>query len=220
MKKKTIIALLLAGGIAGSGTATAITAQNAFKSTETAHIYRASGEAEPQDEPTSVDQNGNGIPDVIEDYYDKHIRDQYLFGISLGALIGLSMSIAAFFWRIHKDSAWRKKLGGTITDQSEAIQTLKDQVVALEEKNGEYKKLAEEAKAEAERYRKFFEEENRKLVVSFDEAAAKLSNFSDFDAKVTAILENQKAIALADAELIKSGVAESVINAVEEVLEK
>lgn len=219
MKKKTIIALLLAGGIAGSGTATAITAQNAFKPTETAHIYRASGEEEPQGDTTSVDQNGNGIPDVIEDYYDKHIRDQYLFGISLGALIGLSMSIAAFFWRIHKDGAWRKRLGGTITDQSEAIQTLKDQVVALEEKNNEYKKLAEDAKAEAERYRKFFEEENRKLVVSFDEAAAKLSNFSDFNAKIDAILKNQMEIALNDPELIKSGVAEKLAESIKEVNE-
>ena len=219
MKKKTIIALLLAGGIAGSGTATAITAQNAFKPTETAHIYRVSGEDEPQGETTSVDQNENGIPDVIEDYYDKHIRDQYLFGISLGALIGLSMSIAAFFWRIHKDSAWRKKLGGTITDQSEAIQTLKDQIVSLEEKNAEYKKIAEDAKAEAERYRKFFEEENKKLVVSFDEAAAKLSCFSEFNAKIDAILKNQMEIALNDPELIKSGVAEKLAESIKEVNE-
>ena len=34
------------------------------------------------------DVDGNGIPDKIEAYYDSHIRDQYAFGIGLGALIG------------------------------------------------------------------------------------------------------------------------------------
>lgn len=46
------------------------------------------------------DLDENGIPDFIDKYYDEHIKDQYMFGISLGSIIGVAVSVLglAFTW--------------------------------------------------------------------------------------------------------------------------
>lgn len=151
---------------------------------------------------TYEDKNGNGIPDEIEDYYDEHIRDQYVFGISMGALISGAIYIftLVYKWRKDKkfDTATLEKIGELVKDTTEyqaTIATMK----------AEYEKLDKSYREATDR----FIAESNETQKALAEATERLSKYSETDEKLNAILDNQE-LMTHNADDTKSGVSQKV----------
>lgn len=171
--------------------------------------------AESSSEPFLTDKDENGIPDVIEDYYAKHIRDQYMFGIGLGSLIAFAVTIVGLVASFAKNSSFQNRLEAkakeTAVKQSEyfneAVKRYDAIISSLKEENERLEKLADKSVEELE-----------KRGIEIKEAAELLAQYKAFNAKVDAVLENQKALA-ADPDKVKAGIAEIVVRKAEEVLD-
>lgn len=158
-----------------------------------------------EEPPTSItmdDLDNNGIPDVIEDYYNEHIRDQYAFGIGLGSILGFLSSVITAIVVITKNSKSNRVLRENAELNNQYLENIKSQI---EEKD----KLLE---AQIE--------ENKKLVAEIDKlstdnlnaikkASDTLDRYSTFETKINASLDCMKALSNSS-ENIKSGVSEKV----------
>lgn len=138
------------------------------------------------------DNDGNGIPDVIENYYDEHIRDQYAFGIGLGALIGFSINACSILYMLHKNKKER--------ESTKKVNTAKDELIDKQCKTIEY--LVRKSEGYVDR---------------FVETAESLPTYEGLSVKLDAILKNQLNIAASDKMCISSGIADEVIKNIEEV---
>ena len=158
-----------------------------------------------EEPPTSItmeDLDNNGIPDVIEDYYNEHIRDQYAFGIGLGSILGVVSSIITAIVIIAKNSKSNRLLKENANNNSEYLK-------AIEEKIKEKDAIIEKQM-----------EDNRELLLEISKlsdanltaikkASDKLENYSSFETKLNASLDCMKALG-SSSENVKSGVSEKV----------
>lgn len=165
---------------------------------------------------TFEDLDNDNIPDVIEDYYNEHIRDQYMFGITLGSLIGLATSIVSLIIFIHKTTKSSKLIKQTNENNQKTIEEMK---LAIEEKN----KINEEYRAQLNS----IVEENKNLVKQnteitnanikkIDDCVKTLSSYSNFDKKLDASL-NVLNILGSTENMIKEGKREQIVACLESV---
>lgn len=136
----------------------------------------------------STDTDADGIPDAIEDYYDQHIRDQYMFGIGLGALISGALSMLGVAYQIVKFKSMAKNTTAMVKDSNECLHQMKE----------EYAKYVEEATRKLKdtvRENEALRSAMFQVVASLKESAKVLSYYSNFDQKLNAILVNQKEMA-------------------------
>ena len=161
------------------------------------------------------DVDGNGIPDKIEAYYDSHIRDQYAFGIGLGALIGGLINIVSSMWIMYKNGKFTHDVKVDLSNYNKLVS-------AMEEANKEFNKKLEEVESNYDKqkveYQKTIDELTRQcevLVNEMKESTKQLSYFTKYEEKLNKILEVLKTMNDTD-ENLQSGLLEKI----NEIIEK
>ena len=181
------------------------------------------------------DEDGNGIPDAIEDYYAEHIQEKYMFGISLGSLIGLATSVLGWLFIALKNKGFFSKASAWMGEQKENADKIiekysgiLDQADEANEKLrafiGEY---SEEVKAVIDEQRSFIEqvkakeaeleeglaakakeieERGKQLIERLENDEAKLKELAKSSAKIDAILDNTVLLSKTE-EYVKKGLA-------------
>lgn len=163
--------------------------------------------SEPIEEetPTSItmeDLDNNGIPDVIEDYYNEHIRDQYAFGIGLGSILGVVSSIITAIVIIAKNSKSNRLLKENANNNSEYLKAIEEKI---KEKDAIIEKQMEDNRALLLEISKLSDAN----LTAIKKASDKLENYSSFETKLNASLDCMKALG-SSSENVKSGVGEKV----------
>lgn len=156
---------------------------------------------------TFEDLDNDGIPDIINDYYDEHIRDQYMFGIGLGAILGVFASIISAIYIAKKNNTsvnalkatnekTNEKLLEIIKDLYNKVSELKeenDRIMALNNKYvNDYKLLASE------------------IINSNEKSTKVLKNYAKVNDKLDIALECIEEISKTP-ELLKEGITSKVV---------
>lgn len=160
-----------------------------------ADTRQAAVETRRATEDYSTDLDADGIPDVIEDYYDSHIRDQYMFGIGLGALISSSISLLGVAYQAVK---FKKLSRMTMAISEGSHATLISQERLFSDMKEEYSRYVAEAQEKLEGMARENEELRKSIasaVASLKESSKTLSYYANFDGKLNAILSNQRVMA-------------------------
>ena len=158
-----------------------------------------------EEPPTSItmeDLDNNGIPDVIEDYYNEHIRDQYAFGIGLGSILGVVSSIITAIVIIAKNSKSNRLLKENANNNSEYLKDIEEKI---KEKDAIIEKQMEDNRALLLEISKLSDAN----LTAIKKASEKLENYSSFETKLNASLDCMKALG-SSSENVKSGVGEKV----------
>lgn len=158
-----------------------------------------------EEPPTSItmeDLDNNGIPDVIEDYYNEHIRDQYAFGIGLGSILGVVSSIITAIVIIAKNSKSNRLLKENANNNSEYLKAIEEKI---KEKDAIIEKQMEDNRALLLEISKLSDAN----LTAIKKASEKLENYSSFETKLNASLDCMKALG-SSSENVKSGVGEKV----------
>lgn len=158
-----------------------------------------------EEPPTSItmeDLDNNGIPDVIEDYYNEHIRDQYAFGIGLGSILGVVSSIITAIVIIAKNSKSNRLLKENANNNSEYLKAIEEKI---KEKDAIIEKQMEDNRALLLEISKLSDAN----LTAIKKASDKLENYSSFETKLNASLDCMKALG-SSSENVKSGVGEKV----------
>lgn len=158
-----------------------------------------------EEPPTSItmeDLDNNGIPDVIEDYYNEHIRDQYAFGIGLGSILGVVSSIITAIVIITKNSKSNRLLKENANNNSEYLKAIEEKI---KEKDTIIEKQMEDNRALLLEISKLSDAN----LTAIKKASEKLENYSSFETKLNASLDCMKALG-SSSENVKSGVGEKV----------
>lgn len=158
-----------------------------------------------EEPPTSItmeDLDNNGIPDVIEDYYNEHIRDQYAFGIGLGSILGVVSSIITAIVIIAKNSKSNRLLKENANNNSEYLKAIEEKI---KEKDAIIEKQMEDNRALLLEISKL----SGANLTAIKKASDKLENYSSFETKLNASLDCMKALG-SSSENVKSGVSEKV----------
>lgn len=225
--KKIIISSVIAlGGI--WLIASAFTSENENKTSETQIVSSEaiieSGDNSPVsavsansgDTVKYVDLNENGIPDVAEDYYNDNIRDKYLFGISLGSLIGFTVNLFFNLVSLKLKSKYQKQTSSVIAQTHERLLTTAEFVNQVD---AESKKVSENCQKLLDTTRETLEKyqiENKQLKEALNEATIVLSKYENFNAKLNVIIKDV-ALLSETPEYVKSGVSERIHKSIEEV---
>lgn len=158
-----------------------------------------------EEPPTSItmeDLDNNGIPDVIEDYYNEHIRDQYAFGIGLGSILGVVSSIITAIVIIAKNSKSNQLLKENANNNSEYLKAIEEKI---KEKDAIIEKQMEDNRALLLEISKLSDAN----LTAIKKASDKLENYSSFETKLNASLDCMKALG-SSSENVKNGVGEKV----------
>lgn len=162
-----------------------------------------------QKEPTLEDKDQNGIPDSIEDYYDKHIRDQYAFGISLGSIIGFASSVIGWLIVLRKNnktSDYLKLEQAKITEQ----------VMALNEQNEKYRVMINEIVSKNEEATREYKILANKIIITNQQINSSLNSFGTVSEKMDVLLNSQMIFANYS-EFVKQDISRKVTELVESV---
>lgn len=167
---------------------------------------------EEENENILVDTNGNGIPDVLEDYYANNIRDQYLFGISLGAIISFAVTAAGYVYIYMKNK--------TVNNEARSNnKEIKQELKEVREDYANYRRQVAENEARHEQEKEFYREtlakqfeSNEIIAKQFSEASKKLEAYGQFEQKIDTLLAIET-IKASDPDLVKKGIAPDVIKA-------
>lgn len=217
MKKILLISSLIASSFLLSVGGTITTYAEGEETSSTPSSEVVSSESSSSDKKISwEDKDGDGIPDAITDYYNEKIRDQYLFGISLGALIGTATSLLGTLWTIKKNSSSNKLFKTSIGTQDAKLKE-------LDAKLAEYEKLIKELEIQRENQTtdstellKKNEAQISEMLESLEESVKVLQNYSNIETKMNAIIRCLELMASTQ-ELVKSGVASEVTKTLNEV---
>lgn len=217
MKKILLISSLIASSFLLSVGGTTTTYAEGEETSSTPSSEVVSSESSSSDKKISwEDKDGDGIPDAITDYYNEKIRDQYLFGISLGALIGTATSLLGTLWTIKKNSSSNKLFKTSIGTQDAKLKE-------LDAKLAEYEKLIKELEIQRENQTtdstellKKNEAQISEMLESLEESVKVLQNYSNIETKMNAIIRCLELMASTQ-ELVKSGVASEVTKTLNEV---
>ena len=196
LKKFALTGLLILGGIGFASASAPITSVPLVTVETPSEVI----------EVTEGDTNGNGIPDSIEDFYNKNVRDQYMFGIGLGTLLGLVTSVIAIIMQIRKTSKAAKLMTETTEKSAETITEMKAQIDQYKTLVENQLKTALEKNIEIEKkYTQLVEQTSQK----FNDGTKVLANYSKIDEKLNASLECMKELANTKT-YIQSGVSQKV----------
>lgn len=162
------------------------------------------------------DKDGDGIPDAVNDYYNEHIRDQYMFGITLGSLIGFAVS--AFGWlftyikytKMGKDiheamgltSANAKETAENFAKMVRSSESLEASMNQAMESMTDY---GEQVKAEARAYKESLESKSEEMRAEYE---AKAKEMAEKIGEAEQAIEEYRA----EAEKIKAKYAEMEAN--------
>ena len=217
MKKILLISSLIASSFLLSVGGTTTTYAEGEETSSTPSSEVASSESSSSDKKISLeDKDGDGIPDAITDYYNEKIRDQYLFGISLGALIGTATSLLGTLWTIKKNSSSNKLFKTSIGTQDEKLKELDAKLVEYEKLIKELETQRENQTIDSTELLKKNEAQISEMLESLEESVKVLQNYSNIETKMNAIITCLELMASTQ-ELVKSGVASEVTKTLNEV---
>lgn len=177
------------------------------------------------------DKDGDGIPDAIEDYYDQHLRDQYMFGISLGSLIGFAVSFLGWlltYMRYRKTGkSIEEALALTSSNERETGENFRKMVASSEKLQAKIGDTAEKMEAtekafeqKAEEYEAKFQAEAEEYKKKMEEAQAKAEEtakrYAEMEAKVKSLREMLVLLSHSE-EYVKNGTADEVAKVAKEV---
>lgn len=218
MKKILLISSLIASSFllsVGGATTTYAEGEEATSSVTRSEVV--SSESSSSDKKISwEDKDGDGIPDAITDYYNEKIRDQYLFGISLGALIGTATSLLGTLWTIKKNSSSNKLFKASIGTQDAKLKELDAKLTEYEKLIKELETQRENQTTDSTELLKKNEAQISEMLESLEESVKVLQNYSNIETKMNAIITCLELMASTQ-ELVKSGVASEVTKTLNEV---
>lgn len=187
MKKLLLLAtsaLLFGGAVAVGAPKISVSAEEIVESSEelTSEEATSSAQSSTSEKDWIADNDGNGIPDEIENYYNNQIRDAWMFGIPLGTVIGGLMGLVTFIFNTVNTGGQKKTLF-----EIKAESNSNSQIVA--EIDAEFKKYKEEADKQLEEWKAVaiqYKNEANALSAKFEEASTKLDKYSAVDNKLNA----------------------------------
>lgn len=142
---------------------------------------------------TFEDLDNDGIPDIINDYYNEHIRDQYMFGIGLGAILGALASIVVAIYNARKGNKTNSELKETTKDMdlqlSHLITSFKLQMKDIENKIEEINKEYANTVSINNKYVNDYKVLAGEMIKSLKESSKTLENYSKIEAQINAIIE-------------------------------
>lgn len=162
---------------------------------------------------TFEDLDNDGIPDVINDYYNENIRDQYMFGIGLGAILGVMASIISTIYIAKKNNGATKEIKATsektniellkiVTELKNELNNLKDEnskLIVLNNKYvNDYKLLASE------------------IINSNEKSTKVLTNYAKINDKLDITLSCIEEIVQVPT-MVKEGITSKVVSKINEV---
>lgn len=151
------------------------------------------------------DENGNNIPDFFEEYYDKEIKDQYMFSVELGTIIGLASSLFALAVFIYKNSKGEKSRAKT----QEQVDELRTQISELKEENKMLKETILEATETQTNQYKVAIKKTEEMSGKFENVVANLPAYYEQSAKLDKVIGALKVMS-SDKGSIINGTAEKV----------
>lgn len=173
-------------------------------------------EAVAQTATTSAAEEGEGLQsalDELEAKYDDAIRDQTVFGISVGTLIAIAVSVLWKAIAYAYERKWKGKISSAVQGDSEAVSKIDRRVEAI---SSEIDRLIESHEAELEKARrdyeslvKSYEDWARSISSRIEAAADEISDNAAMGSRVREILRIAEEFAKSP-EAVKSGVAAKI----------
>ena len=174
---------------------------------------------EPTSKPTTI-ADGNGdwhvytedeLKQMFEKYYNDNIRDQYMFGISLGSIIGFATSLIGILYSIVKTNKTAKrneKASDNVDRLEEEVSKLKDQINSL-------KSLNEENTNELTSSISDTLSQMKEMLSQVSDIAKKLPEYEELKSKIDQLGEAIKE-ANSSLEDVANGTAEKVASIIDE----
>ncbi len=204
---------LLSGLALGFSSIQIMVSNNDVSNTNTVVIHKDYDPDMPDNYPVTSDTEDEKLEDAVENYYNEHIRDQYMFGISLGSLIGLISSIVTSIVIIVKNVKSNKQLRD---NNKQTIETIEKLRAEFEKEKAEYVKdlearekiIADYAK-DMKRVVDQYNDLSKVLVYKTNEASDKLSRYAETEDKINRI--SQAIVALSkNPDNVKTGISSEV----------
>lgn len=204
---------LLSGLALGFSSTQIMVSNNDVSNTNTVVIHKDYDPNMPDNYPVTSDTEDEKLEDAVENYYNEHIRDQYMFGISLGSLIGLISSIVTSIVIIVKNVKSNKQLRD---NNKQTIETIEKLRAEFEKEKAEYVKdlearekiIADYAKG-MKRVVDQYDDLSKVLVYKTNEASDKLSRYAETEDKINRI--SQAIVALSkNPDNVKTGISSEV----------
>lgn len=204
---------LLSGLALGFSSTQIMVSNNDVSNTNTVVIHKDYDPNMPDNYPVTSDTEDEKLEDAVENYYNEHIRDQYMFGISLGSLIGLISSIVTSIVIIVKNVKSNKQLRD---NNKQTIETIEKLRAEFEKEKAEYVKdlearekiIADYAK-DMKRVVDQYDDLSKVLVYKTNEASDKLSRYAETEDKINRI--SQAIVALSkNPDNVKTGISSEV----------
>lgn len=142
---------------------------------------------------TFEDLDNDGIPDIINDYYNEHIRDQYMFGIGLGAILGVLASIVVAIYNARKGNQTNKDLKVTTNainkEVNDLVKTFETQLKEIESKLNDIEKEYTNTITINNKYVNDYKLLTSELIKSTQKSTKVLENYSLIETKLNAVIE-------------------------------
>lgn len=211
MKKYRVLILTLIGGLfffGGISSASTTKEVFAFDSTTSSVISTSTQENTTNSISTTTpvenssttrtsvtfeDLDNDGIPDVINDYYNEHIRDQYMFGIGLGAILGVLASIVVAIYNASKGNKTNSDLkvttNGIKEEVNDLVKTFKTQLKEIESKLNAIEKEYTNTITINNKYVNDYKMLVGEMMKSLQESTKVLENYALIEVKLNAVIE-------------------------------
>ena len=163
-----------------------------------------------------ISGSSSDIPTEVEDYYNQNIRDQYMFGISLGTVLGLLASFVSIMVQIRKSTKANRELKATSEANKQTLDNILSQVDIYKSLLEEKEKALEEALASNQKIQYQYEDLMAKVSEQFSNGTKILNKYAKIDEKLNATLMSVKELASTPSN-IKSGVSQKVQSIVDNV---
>lgn len=160
---------------------------------------------------TMEDKNGDGIPDIIEDYYNENIRDKYMFGITLGSLISFAISIVGQIAIFVRNGKANKKMLTLGDSNSRSIAKYEETINRLSEENEKREKKYQKELAETRKREQL-------LIAKIDELVVKVEPLATLGEKMDILLLTGKHSTF-NREDIRKGKTSEIVAAIDEVID-
>ena len=163
-----------------------------------------------------ISGSSTDVPTDVEDYYNQNIRDQYMFGISLGTILGLLASFVSIMVQIRKSTKANRELKATSEANKQILDNILSQVDIYKSLLEEKEKALEEALASNQKIQYQYEDLMAKVSEQFSNGTKILNKYAKIDEKLNATLMSVKELASTPSN-IKSGVSQKVQSIVDNV---
>lgn len=211
MKKYRVLILTLIGGLfffGGISSASTTKEVFAFDSTTSSVISTSTQENTTSSISTTTpvenssttrtsitleDLDNDGIPDIINDYYNEHIRDQYMFGIGLGAILGTLASIVLMIYNARKGNKTNLTVKESVKENEIQINNLVTSFkIQLQEFNNILSQIQKEYNNTVTINNKYVNDYKMlvgEMMKSLQESTKVLENYALIETKLNAVIE-------------------------------